>query len=206
MDEYAIKAHLRDLRRQFPSLPMLRDFQVIFSNFQSQWQSILRWTFWSLRWMHRTRTIWWSPFLPGMGRPFPCCCSGICCLPVQTPWHTKILPFSGKRGCFREKEGAKGKSCLEEFSFLQVLDTLDTIYIRVEHVGNRVKAALQTCTAVLHCKYQICGIFMQMRIRAFWDTILVKFWLLESRKHFKEPGTPLQNFFHRIVFLKDGFP
>ena len=48
MDEYAIKAHLRDLRRQFPSLPMLRDFQVIFSNFQSQWQIILRWTFWSL--------------------------------------------------------------------------------------------------------------------------------------------------------------
>ena len=94
MDEHAIKAHLEDLRRQFPSLPVLRDFQVIFSNFQSQWQSILRWTFWSLHWMHMTRTISWSPFLPGMGRLFPCCCSGICCLPVQTPWHAKILPFS----------------------------------------------------------------------------------------------------------------
>ena len=93
MDEHAIKAHLEDLRRQFPSLPVLRDFQVIFSNFQSQWQSILRWTFWSLHWMHMTRTISWSPFLPGMGRLFPCCCSGICCLPVQTPWHAKILPF-----------------------------------------------------------------------------------------------------------------
>ena len=36
MDEHAINAYLATLRRQFPSLPVLRDFQVIFSNFQSQ--------------------------------------------------------------------------------------------------------------------------------------------------------------------------
>ena len=36
MDEHAINAYLATMRRQFPSLPVLRDFQVIFSNFQSQ--------------------------------------------------------------------------------------------------------------------------------------------------------------------------